>query len=429
MTALPPQRRPLLLLISTGIRPYREYLLRSISSEFRIHLFHIAEPSWEKEFLTDWTVLPSTADGPAMAAAARRLHEQEPIEGVLCWDEARIHATAFVAQALGLRNGDPEVIGRLRDKGQTRVTLDAAGVSQPRSVPVKDVTEALAATGQVGYPAILKPRGLGASLGVVRVENAQELRRMFAFTRDTRAPEPVELPERPVLVEECVLGEEISVDSVVCAGKVSPLFIGRKVLGYPPYAEEVGHYVSADDPLLTNRVLLAAIQHTHTALGFTDGWTHTEFMLTSTGPQVIEVNGRLGGDLIPYLGLLATGIDPGLVAAQAACGLPPELTATRNRTAAIRFFYVAEENTEISSVTFETAGLPEQVHQVLAVAKPGAIVSPPPKGTAWGRIALAIAVGDSAAGCATALDAAEAALVISGTVQASTTSDPSLEEV
>ncbi|MDQ1722765.1 MAG: hypothetical protein QOI26_2499 [Pseudonocardiales bacterium] len=429
MTAPQPQRRPLLLLIATGLRPYREYLLRSIGTEFRIHLFHTAEPSWEKEYLSGWTVLPSTADGPAMAAAARALHEREPIDGVLSWDEARIHATAYVAQELGLRNGDPALIDRVRDKGQTRIALDAAGVSQPRSVPVKDLTEALAAAALVGYPAILKPRGLGASLGVVRVENAQELRRMFAFTRDTRAPEPVELPERSVLVEECVIGEEISIDSVVCDGQVTPLFIGRKVLGYPPYAEEVGHYVSAADPLLTDPILLAAIQHTHTALGFSDGWTHSEFMLTSTGPQVIEVNGRLGGDLIPYLGLLATGIDPGLAAARVACGLPPELTAVRDKTAAIRFFYVAEENTEIESVEFETADLPEEVHQTLAVAKPGAIVSPPPKGTAWGRIALAIAVGDSVAGCATALDAAEAALVISGAVQASTTSDPSLEEV
>ena len=429
MTESHRQQRPLLLLIATGFQPYREYLLRSISSEFRIHLFSTAEPSWEKDYLADWTVLPSTADGTAMAAVARRVHEREPIDGVLCWDESRIYAAAYVAQALELRNGDPAVIGRLRDKGQTRIALAAAGVRQPRSVPVKDLDEALRAAVRVGYPAILKPRALGASLGVVRVENAEELRRMFAFTYGTQGPEPVELPEQPVLVEECVIGEEISIDSVVCNGKVRPLFLGRKVLGYPPYAEEVGHYVSAGDPLLTDPVLLDAIQDTHTALGFSDGWTHSEFMLTASGPQVIEVNGRLGGDLIPYLGLLATGIDPGLAAARAACGLPPDLTATRNRTAAIRFFYVAEENTEISSVTFQTARLAEEIHQVLAVAKPGAIVSPPPKGTAFGRIALAIAVGDSVASCAAALDGAEAALVISGSVQASTIPDPSLEEV
>ena len=429
MTDPAPRQRPTLLIIGTGLRPYREYLLRSISSQFRIHLFHTAEPSWEKEYIEGWTVLPSTSDGPAMAEVARTVHEREPVDGVLCWDEARIHATSYVAQALGLRNGDPAVIARLRDKGQTRIALDAAGVRQPRSVPVADLEEALAAAVRVGYPAILKPRALGASLGVVRVENAEELRRMFAFTRDTQGPEPIELPAQPVLVEECVIGEEISIDSVVSNGKARPLFIGRKVLGYPPYAEEVGHYVSAGDPLLADAALLDAIQDTHAALGFQDGWTHSEFMLTSTGPQVIEVNGRLGGDLIPYLGLLATGIDPGLTAARAACGLPPELTATEDRTAAIRFFYVAEENTEIESVEFDPARLPEGIHQVLTVARPGAVVSPPPKGTAFGRIALAIAVGDSVADCALALDGAEAALVVRGAVQQSLTPDPSLEEV
>jgi hypothetical protein len=42
-------QRPLLLVIGTGLHAYREYLLRSISTEFRIHLFHKVEPTWEKE--------------------------------------------------------------------------------------------------------------------------------------------------------------------------------------------------------------------------------------------------------------------------------------------------------------------------------------------------------------------------------------------
>src|SRR5262245_61143603 len=164
--------RPLLLVVATGMRTYREYLLRSIRGEFDIHLFHVDEPTWEKEYISGWTVLPSTLDGPAMARAARELHAATPVAGVLCWDEGRIHAAAYVAEALGLRNGEPDVIWRLRDKGQTRAALDEAGVAQPRSVAVKTLDEALAAADRVGYPAILKPRGLGASLGVVRVENA-----------------------------------------------------------------------------------------------------------------------------------------------------------------------------------------------------------------------------------------------------------------
>jgi biotin carboxylase len=403
--------RPILLLVATGMRTYREYLLRSISTRFRIHLFHVAEPTWEKEFVCGWTVLPSTTDGAAMAKAGLRLREQERVDGVLCWDEGRIHATAYVAEALGLRNGDPAVVWRLRDKAQTRMALDAAGVAQPRSVPVRTVRQALAAADLVGYPAVLKPRGLGGSLGVVRVDGAEDLVGHFAFTRDTKAPDPVVYSsDAPVLVEECVVGAEVSVDSVVRDGVVTPLFVARKVVGYPPYAEEVGHYVDAADPLRTDPVLAAALQDTHAALGFRDGWTHTEFMLTEDGPKLIEVNGRLGGDMIPYLGMLATGIDPGLVAASVACGLKPDMAETRSRAAGVRFFYAAEQDTVIGSVGFDPARLPATIDRAVPVVAPGAVVSPPPKGTVWGRIAYATAVGHTADECRQALDAAEAAL-------------------
>lgn len=410
-------KRPVLLLVGSGMQTYREYLLKSISTRFDVHLLHTAAPQWERPYLAGWTVLPSTVDGPAMAAAATALHRDTPVSGVLCWDEGRIHATAYIAEALGLRNGDPAVIWRLRDKAQTRAALATAGVAQPQSVPVRTIQEALDAAATVGYPAVLKPRGLGASLGVVRVDAPDELRAMFPFTRDTTAPDPVVYSsEHPVLVEECVVGEEISVDAVVRDGVVTPLFLARKVVGYPPYAEEVGHFVDAADPLLTDPVLRAALQATHTALGFRDGWTHTEFMLTATGPQLIEVNGRLGGDLIPYLGALTTGVDPGLVAAAVACGQEPDVTPTRRRVAGIRFFYVAADDTTVAEVSFDAGALPEATDRAVAVVAPGAVVSPPPKGTVWGRIAYATVVGDSVEECGAALDAAQAALRVEAAI-------------
>jgi biotin carboxylase len=408
------KQAPLLLMIAGGAQVYREYLLRSISTRFRIHLFDVAEPTWEREYLTGWSVLDKAIDGPAMAQIAKTMHDRAPISGVICWYEGRIHLAARVAGELGLRNGDPAVIWRLRDKAQTRAALTTAGIAQPRSIPVKTLDEALAAAQSVGYPAILKPRGFGASLGVVRVDDVGQLRERFSFTRDTPWPEQLFYStDKPILVEECVSGEEVSIDSVVQDGKVAPLFVARKVLGYPPFAEEIGHYVDAADPLLTDPDLLTALQDTHTALGFLDGWTHTEFMLSQTGPQLIEVNGRLGGDMIPYLGQLATGIDPGLAAACVACGLPPDITPSLRRVAGIRFFYVEHDDTAIASIGFDAQRLPTSIECVATVAKPGDTVSPPPKSIAYGRIAFAIAVGDSIPDCRNVLDAAEEALVVS----------------
>jgi len=405
--------RPHLLVIATGWQVYREYLLRSISRRFRIHLFHVAEPTWEKAYIAGWTVVPSTIDGPAMAAEAVRVSEPDPFEGVLCWDEARILPASYVTEALGLRGGGPEVIARVRDKGQTRAALDAAGVAQPRSFPVTTLDEALEAADRIGYPVVLKPRGLAASLGVVRVKDAGELRDGFGFAVEAKAPDPVGLDfATPLLVEEFVSGEEVSVDAVVRDGRVTALYVARKVLGYPPYSEEIGHVVAGDDPLLRDPALLTALRDTHTALGFLDGWTHSEFMLTADGPRLIEVNGRLGGDMVPYLGWLATGIDPGQVAAAAACGLAPDVEPGPSRVAGIRFFYPAKENTTIQAVGFDQARLPAATDQVSPMVLPGTVVSPPPTGIVLGRIAFATAVADSAEECREALRTAETALVV-----------------
>src|SRR5271166_5052702 len=96
---------PSLLVISTGTRKYREYLLKSISARYRVHLFLGAEPGWERDYVAGWTVLEGmaeTIDATHMCAAALQLAARQPVHGVLSWDEARILQSAKVARALGL---------------------------------------------------------------------------------------------------------------------------------------------------------------------------------------------------------------------------------------------------------------------------------------------------------------------------------------
>ncbi|HEV7804819.1 MAG TPA: ATP-grasp domain-containing protein [Solirubrobacteraceae bacterium] len=406
-----------LLVVATGARAYREYLLRSIATRHRVHLFLTAEPTWERGYVAGWTVLDSTLEADALCVAARALAAREHVAGVLCWDEARILQTAHVAAALGLPGGDPAAIERCRDKHLTRGALAAAGVPQPGSVLVASLDEALATAERLGYPVVLKPRALAASLGVVKVENPDELRAQFAFAHDTTLPEAPHYDD-VVLVEQFAGGPEISVDCAVGGGHVWPLFVARKQVGYAPYFEETGHLVDAADPLLRDEHIGEILRATHRALGFVDGMTHVELKLTPTGPKVIEVNARLGGDLIPYLGLLATGIDPGLAAAAVACGRTPELRSDRALVGGVRFFYVEQDDMQIDEVRFVQTLLPADLDLAVATAEPGAIVSPPPKGTLWGRIAYATVLAETAREADAALDAAEAALRVRVRVRA-----------
>ena len=71
-----------------------------------------------------------------------------------------------------------------------------------------------------------------------------------------------------------------------------------------------------------------------------------------------------------------------------------------------------EEDTKIASVTFRTEGLPEAVDTLVPIARVGAVVSPPPKGTWWGRIAYATAVADSFEDCEQAINSAQSAIEI-----------------
>jgi hypothetical protein len=125
---------------------------------------------------------------------------------------------------------------------------------------------------------------------------------------------------------------------------------------------------------------------------------------------VIEINARIGGDLIPYLGLKATGVDPGLAAAAVACGQAPSLVPDRTQVGGVRFFYVDENDTVLDSVEFDADIVPESIDQLVPLMEAGQTTSPPPDGTLWGRIAYATAVAGSIDDCRAGLDAAEKAL-------------------
>lgn len=401
---------PFLVIISTGPQRYREYVFSSMAAHYRIHLVNTVAPTWELPYLAGHTVIPTT-DLDLVRAAVAEIAASTTIDGVLSWDEARVHQAAVVADELGLPTTPPEAVWRCRDKHQGRTALAAAGLPQPESTLVGTAAEAATAAARTGYPVIVKPRAAAASYGVALVHGPDELAEHFEFANTATVPHMPRY-EQGVLVEEYLAGAEVSVDSAVVDGVVHPLFVGHKRVGFPPYFEETGHVVSHHDPLLADPAFRALVQDTHTALGFTTGWTHAEFKLTAGGPKVIEVNARLGGDLVPYLGMVASGIDPGLIAAAIACGAQPSIEATRELVAAVRFFYVDEDDTVIDRVAFEEAALPTDTHSAVVLAEHGAVYSPPPRGLVFGRIAFVTVAATTAGRCEAALDEAAAALQV-----------------
>jgi biotin carboxylase len=368
---------PLVLVVGSGVRPYREYLLAAACRVAPLWLLDSVEATWQSAYLAGSTVV-DVSDPAALVGAGAAVTMEHAVGGVLCYDEALILATAYLREALGLPGMGVAAVEACRDKRSTRAILRRSGLPQPVSITVATLDEARAAAAETGYPLVVKPRALGASNGVRLVDDASGLATAFEVAREASHP-LVPTYEEGVLVEEFLEGPEISVDGYWLGGRYRAMFVAHKRVGFEPGFEEVGHVVSADDPLLADPEVLAVLEQTHAALGAEAGVTHTELRLTPKGPQVVEVNGRLGGDLIPYVGWLASGIDPGRVATQLALGRHPRARPSRHRAGAVRFLYPPQDCV-VEAVDTSRVSWPEGVDEgeVRIPVQPGDTLRLPP---------------------------------------------------
>ncbi|MFJ1767785.1 ATP-grasp domain-containing protein [Amycolatopsis sp. NPDC088138] len=396
-----------LLVIGSGLKLYREYLVRSIHRRARsagldLVLLNNLKPTWQKKYF-DEIVLTNVFDAEVMTAAAREVAARRPIAGLMCWDEPVVLAAGELAVELGVPGLGPDGAVGCRDKYRTRSVLAAAGLHQPGFATVGTADEAMAAAEKIGYPVVVKPRAMGASIGVVLAADAAEVEAAFEVAAGASRAEHAPYGGTAI-VEGYAVGPEISVDAAVHKGEYLPMFLARKQSGAEPYFEETGHVVDAADPLLRDRELMDALARAHQLLGVEDGITHTEVRLTDQGPLIIEINGRLGGDLIPFLGLTATGIDPGEVLFDVATGRRPELVPTRESVVGIRFG-CPPRDCVIRSVTVpsDTPGLVTASKMV----EPGASLRLPPGGY-LARHSFVVCEGDDVEACNERLDQAAA---------------------
>ncbi|WP_228447390.1 ATP-grasp domain-containing protein [Streptomyces paludis] len=325
--------RPLIAVVSPGDEIYRGYCLEQVAATYDIVLLTDVEPSWETPFIVDHAVVDLT-DPVALLAGGRALAERHDLAGVVTWDEWHLVPTALLAHALGLASPSVEAIRACRNKSVARTLFARHGVPSAASMKARTLLEAGLATMTLGYPAVIKPAAFAGSIGVIRVDQPEELPTAFAFAS---AGAHRSREDTSVLVEEYLDGPEVSVECVTHHGATTAVAVTRKHLGRAPYFDETGHTVDATDPLLAQ--IAPAATAAVKALGITDGVQHVELRLVGGRPRLIEVNARIGGDMIGHLVRLATGIDLPKAAADLACGRAPDLAPTRSGAAGIRMLY------------------------------------------------------------------------------------------
>ncbi|MDQ2813594.1 MAG: hypothetical protein M3Z75_17440 [Actinomycetota bacterium] len=241
---------------------------------------------------------PVTASGPGASLddTAQDLAALSP-DGITTFCDTRVLQTAELAWRLGLPGNAPATASLITDKYAQRQALRSSGLQDLQYRLVKTYAALERAVRELDGPVIVKPVHGQGSRHTYRIAAGDDLRAVRA------AVAPGELAEGYIIEEELAgrpgdlgdgIADYVSVEIVTACGdhRVAGI-VGRLALAYP-FRERGGFHPSTLEGELANAVSRLAASAL-TALGASSGVSHTEIKLTPRGPEILEVNGRLGG--------------------------------------------------------------------------------------------------------------------------------------
>jgi S-sulfo-L-cysteine synthase (3-phospho-L-serine-dependent) len=272
-----------------------------------------------------------TSDPDQVSSACATLLRDGGLAGVTSSSEYFVAAAARAAHHFGLPGPDADAVAHCRDKSHQRRSLAAKGVPSPDFRVVTSVLEAVAATGVLGRPVVLKPVTGSGSAGVRLCASTAEVAEWAAYLLGTGVSR--------ILVETAIRGPEFSVETFDAA----VIAVVGKRLGPEPWFVETGHDVPAQIPPEQRDALGDTALRALTALGLGWGAVHTELRWSPSGPVVVEVNPRLAGGMIPAAVLAATGVDLVDAVVARASGGQLSAPAPAAKHAAVRFRLLTRE--------------------------------------------------------------------------------------
>jgi biotin carboxylase len=300
------------------------------------------------------------------------------LAGIVTFSESQLNRTAALAHRLGLPFLSVSTAAAVTDKYTQRRILAQAGVQHTRCRVVRTVADVDPALEAVGVPAVLKPRRGSASARTCTVHSADEARaRLRAFTDPAAGGSAAEFVVEQLLTGDSSAAGEgwadyVSVESMTSHGDIRHVEVTGKFPLAPPL-RETGYVVPSTLPDALRQQVLTLTSAALTALGVWHGITHTEVKLTPSGPQIIEVNGRLGG-YVADLVRRARGFDLVRAALTIALGRPCAPPTTAYRRLAFQYFLTppmeAVALRRLDGID-ELGHLPG-IHLVEVLAQPGA---------------------------------------------------------
>ncbi|MGI9302289.1 MAG: ATP-grasp domain-containing protein [Gammaproteobacteria bacterium] len=295
------------------IRPaVHRVLILTPSSSYRVSDFLQAAARLKAEVVigTDHTLVMQqfTADsllrldfGDPENAASQIVssHDRKPFHALIGVDESTSLIAATAARMVALPHNSPQSIRAAHNKHAMRCALEDKDLDSPGFHLLRLNDDPKALSTRVKYPCVLKPLGLSASRGVIRVNQPAEFVVAAKRIRGILAQVgklPLELRDS-ILTEDFIPGRELALEGLLTQGRLEALALFDKPDPLDgPYFEET-LYVTPSR--LAPEVQAAALEATRKAcqaLGLVTGPVHAELRVNETGPWLIELAARsIGG--------------------------------------------------------------------------------------------------------------------------------------
>ncbi|MEU3729210.1 ATP-grasp domain-containing protein [Streptomyces sp. NPDC033538] len=248
------------------------------------------------------------------------LRHTQGLRGLISSTDTWTPAGADLTDHLGLPGLDPAVLRLTRDKAAVRNRLHDAGLTRARAVESAALDRE--ARGlllkEAGLPLVLKDTaGTGSqNVWLVRDEGELDAALAEASAQDLKGR---------LFAEPYFSGPLYSAETLTWDGRTRLLGVSSRLMSPEPHFREEITAFPVAFPAPRRTSLERRLDRVLAAIDYTDRFAHVEFVLTADGPEVVEINPRIGGALVGEGMCRALGVNVYEAMIEAALGRRPRL--------------------------------------------------------------------------------------------------------
>ena len=278
-------------------------------------------------------------------------------------------AVSYIVSKMGLIGPSIEVTDTLFDKSRFYKVLEKAAVPFTRWVEVTSLEKALKKSSKLDFPLILKPSDSAGSRGVRKVFSGDDIKRGFNATLEFSL-------KGSVLLCEFIEGGEYGFEGFMYNGKLVFSLVTKKTMSPPPCFVEVGHMLPVVMSPEKVGELKNLVEKTANAVGYPSGPLNADVILSKDGFRLLEMGARLGGNFLPQLIRIHSGVCTIEQTIRYALGEEPVFNRQNSRPCAIHILFSQKEGV-VRSIDVPVDVLADPgVAEITIDAKKGAHVFP-----------------------------------------------------